>query len=123
MVESIEYNSNSISQIENSQSVKEYIQTREDNQILQSLLTTNYIRTSNLTPTQKLGNIKQNAVVIETTPKQNPPVVVEIDTPVQNTEPTTGGTPSSGGGGGGGYSYNVYDRNMEYATYFEFNIK
>ena len=121
--DSIEYNAKDISQIEIPQNIKDYIQTKEDNQILQSLLTTNYKEISNLTQTEKLGTIKPEAVVIETTPKENPPIIIEIEGPPPSTIlPIETGAPTYGGGGGGGSTYtSVYTGNMRDANYINYN--
>jgi hypothetical protein len=66
--ESINYNATTIAQYNIPQSIKEITQQDTDSQLLQSLLNTNYTAKSNLTENNKLGAIKKDVVIIDTTP-------------------------------------------------------
>jgi hypothetical protein len=66
--ESIDYNAKTIAQYDIPQSIKEITQQDTDSQLLQSLLNTNYNTKSNLTQNNKLGVVKKDVIIIDTTP-------------------------------------------------------
>lgn len=83
LTESIEYNASNIAKYDISQIVKDYTKTKVDSQLLQSLLNTNYTSKSNLTQNDKVGIIKKEPVVIDTTPIpiKNEPILVPKPAP------------------------------------------
>jgi len=74
--ESIDYNSKSLAIYDIPQIIKDYTKTKVDSQLLESLINTNYISKSNLTQNNKLANVKQSNVVINTTPQITASVIV-----------------------------------------------
>ena len=117
LAEAIELNAKTIAQYDIPQILKDSTKTKNDSQILQSLLNTNYITKSKLTQNDKLGKVKPNAIINTT-----PIVTAELVPPVEYvTEPQP--TPIIGGGGGGGNSYRtaIYSQNMNSAVQYEFN--
>jgi len=116
LVEAIELNAKTIAQYDIPQILKDSTKTKNDSQILQSLLNTNYITKSKLTQNDKLGKVKPNAIINTT-----PIVSAELVPPVEYvTEPQP--TPIIGGGGGGNsYRTAIYSQNMNSAVQYEFN--
>lgn len=116
LAEAIELNAKTIAQYDIPQILKDSTKTKNDSQILQSLLNTNYITKSKLTQNDKLGKVKPN-VIINTTPI----VSAELAPPVEYvTDPQP--TPIIGGGGGGNsYRTAIYSQNMNSAVKYEFN--
>ena len=102
--EAIEHNTSKIVQYDIPQIIKDYTNTKVDSQLLQSLLDTNYTTKSNLTQNNKLGTIKQSAVIIDTTPIEvkNASVIIQTPAPeiVQPTIVTMGGVTNGGGSSG-----------------------
>ena len=93
LVEAIELNAKTIAQYDIPQILKDSTKTKNDSQILQSLLNTNYITKSKLTQNDKLGKVKPNAI-INTTPIVSAELVPAVE---YVTEPQP--TPIIGGGG------------------------
>lgn len=116
LAEAIELNAKTIAQYDIPQILKDSTKTKNDSQILQSLLNTNYITKSKLTQNDKLGKVKPNAIINTT-----PIVTAELVPPVEYvTEPQP--TPIIGGGGGGNsYRTAIYSQNMNSAVQYEFN--
>lgn len=116
LAEAIELNAKTIAQYDIPQILKDSTKTKNDSQILQSLLNTNYITKSKLTQNDKLGKVKPNAIINTT-----PIVTTELVPPVEYvTEPQP--TPIIGGGGGGNsYRTAIYSQNMNSAVQYEFN--
>jgi len=116
LAEAIELNAKTIAQYDIPQIIKDSTKTKNDSQILQSLLNTNYITKSKLTQNDKLGKVKPNAIINTT-----PIVSAELVPPVEYvTEPQP--TPIIGGGGGGNsYRTAIYSQNMNSAVQYEFN--
>jgi len=116
LAEAIELNAKTIAQYDIPQILKDSTKTKNDSQILQSLLNTNYITKSKLTQNDKLGKVKPNAIINTT-----PIVSAELVPPVEYvTEPQP--TPIIGGGGGGNsYRTAIYSQNMNSAVQYEFN--
>jgi len=105
--ESIDYNSKSLAMYDIPQIIKDYTKTKVDSQLLESLINTNYTSKSNLTQNDKLGNVKQSSIIIDTKPQPTASVIVEQ--PMQP-QPTPEPAPRSGGGGGNGSSHNTIAR-------------
>ena len=116
LAEAIELNAKTIAQYDIPQILKDSTKTKNDSQILQSLLNTNYITKSKLTQNDKLGKVKPNAIINTT-----PIVTAELVPPVEYvTEPQP--TPIIGGGSGGNsYRTAIYSQNMNSAVQYEFN--
>jgi hypothetical protein len=115
LAEAIELNAKTIAQYDIPQILKDSTKTKNDSQILQSLLNTNYITKSKLTQNDKLGKVKPNAIINTT-----PIVSAELVPPVEYvTEPQP--TPIIGGGGGNSYRTAIYSQNMNSAVQYEFN--
>lgn len=127
--DSVTYNMENVRFREFPIQIQELLKTKTDSQALQSLLDTAYSPVSNLRNNNTLGDITQNSVVIDTTPK--PPVKVEPVPPVEiKVEPQP--TPEVplpapvsytqvGGGGLNGASLNAYTRGMGNSNYIQFN--
>jgi hypothetical protein len=114
LAEAIELNAKTIAQYDIPQILKDSTKTKNDSQILQSLLNTNYITKSKLTQNDKLGKVKPNAIINTT-----PIVSAELVPPVEYvTEPQP--TPIIGGGGNS-YRTAIYSQNMNSAVQYEFN--
>jgi hypothetical protein len=115
--EAINYSSRTIAEKSEPLVTQEAIREDTSSQLLQSLLNTNYNRVSNLTQNNRLGEISQESIIIDTKPEVTssvilpPPPPVEPPPPVNNPipidEPPMDYTPGggSGGGGGGGREY------------------
>jgi len=127
--ESVEYNSKTIAQHDIPQKIKEITKLDKDSQVLQSLLNTNYTSKSNLTQNDKLGTIKKEPVIIDTTPivenkkpieKKKEDVIIPTpidETPIDTTPILVDYAPGGGGGNTGGGGYNNgggFDLNVEY---------
>jgi hypothetical protein len=115
LAEAIELNAKTIAQYDIPQILKDSTKTKNDSQILQSLLNTNYITKSKLTQNDKLGKVKPNAI-INTTPIVSAELVPAVE---YVTEPQP--TPIIGGGGGNSYRTAIYSQNMNSAVQYEFN--
>jgi hypothetical protein len=116
LAEAIELNAKTIAQYDIPQILKDSTKTKNDSQILQSLLNTNYITKSKLTQNDKLGKVKPNAIINTT-----PIVSAELVPPVEYvTEPQP--TPIIGvSGGENSYRTAIYSQNMNSAVQYEFN--
>jgi len=116
LAEAIELNAKTIAQYDIPQILKDSTKTKNDSQILQSLLNTNYITKSKLTQNDKLGKVKPNAIINTT-----PIVTAELVPPVEYvTEPQP--TPIIGvSGGENSYRTAIYSQNMNSAVQYEFN--
>lgn len=79
--ESIEHNASTIAQHPIQQAIKEITQQDTDSQLLQSLLNTNYTAKSNLTQNDKLGKLKKEVIVIDTTPKDDDIIIKKPNYP------------------------------------------
>jgi hypothetical protein len=104
--ESIEYNSKTIAQHDIPQKIKETTKLDTDSQVLQSLLNTNYTSKSNLTQNDKLGTIKKDVVIIDTTPiveKKKEDVIIPQPEPIPT--PTLSGVNTGISRGGGNSKY------------------
>ena len=124
--DSIDYNMVNVNYIDYPQSIKDVLQNKVDNQLLQSLITTTATAKSNLTQTGKLTGLDKSIVVTPNIPIIQQPAIKTAVEPIFVTQPMPTpqvSQPIKGGGGGGGAMWNgrTYSSYMGFADYVDFN--
>ena len=123
--DSIDYNMVNINYVDYPQSIKDVLQNKVDNQLLQSLITTTATAKSNLTQTDKLIGLDKEIIVTPNIPVQQQPAIKAAVEPIFVTQPVPTfeiSKPNVGGGGGGAmWNGRTYSSYMGFADYVDFN--